>query len=139
MPLWRFLDYISDDNRNHVNEWQENHLTMSERAVFDLVIDYLGRIEDWDEVKRARRKYRELQRGLLGLTELKFAVITQTMGRNIRKQFRPLGILKREEREFIFLGGFQKSNNAPIPPDAYINALRYKLEYEQNRGTTNEH
>jgi hypothetical protein len=140
MALWRFLDYVTDDEKNPVNEWCENYLTVSEQAEFDLVVDYLARIRDWDEVKKARRKYRELERELVGLTELKFTTTIQNMGKNITKHFRPLGILKREEQEFIFLGGFQKGrSNIPIPADAYIKALRYKKEHEQNRGTTHEH
>jgi len=139
MPLWQFLDYITDEGKNPVVEWSENHLTIAERAEFDLVVDFLERVEDWDEVKRAKRKYLELERELVGLTELKFATITQNMGKNFKKQFRPLGILKRKERQFIFLGGFQKGHGGPIPADAYTNALRYKQEYDQSRGTTDDH
>jgi hypothetical protein len=139
MPPWRFLDYTTDGSVNPVVEWCENHLTIAERAEFDVVVDYLERIEDWDEVKKAKRKYRELDRGLAGLTELKFSTTTQNLGKNFKKQFRPLGILKRKEREFIFLGGFQKGHGGPIPPDAYTKALRYKQEYVRNRGTTDGH
>jgi hypothetical protein len=139
MPSWRFLDYIADDQKNPVVEWSENILTASERAEFDLVVDYLERIPDWDEVKKAKRKYRELKRELIGLTELKFSTTVQGMGRNRKKHFRPLGILKRPEREFIFLGGFQKGNPDPIPADAHENALRYKQQYENNRGRVDEH
>jgi hypothetical protein len=139
MALWRFLDYVTDDSRVPIEEWVSNHLEPAERAAFDVVVDYLGRIDDWDEVRKSSRKYCELKRQLVGLTELKFATVTQAMGKNHKKQFRPLGILKRLERQFIFLGGFQKSNPGPIPINAYTDALSYKKEYEQNRGDLREH
>ena len=137
--MWQFFDYITDGGRVPIEEWVVNHLVLSEQAEFDVAIDYLQRIEDWDSVKKARRKYRELQRELQGLTELKFSVTVQIMGRNLKKHFRPLGILKRHQRQFIFLGGFQKGNPGPIPVDAFTDALRYKREYEQDRGDIREH
>lgn len=139
MAMWQFFDYITDGGEVPVENWVANHLLLAEQAEFAVAIDYLQRIEDWDSVRKASRKYRELDRNLQGLTELKFSVTTQAMGRNFKKHFRPLGVLKREQQQFIFLGGFQKGNPDPIPADAFINALRYKQEYEQNRGTTREH
>jgi hypothetical protein len=139
MAMWPFFDYITDGGKVPVEEWAVNHLVLAEQAEFDVAVDYLQRIEDWGSVKKARRKYRELQRELQGLTELKFSVTVQIMGRNLKKHFRPLGILKRDQRQFIFLGGFQKGNPGPIPVDAFTDALRYKREYEQDRGDIREH
>jgi hypothetical protein len=139
MAMWQFFDYITDGGRAPVEDWLVNHLLPAEQAEFEVAIDYLQRIEDWDSVKKASRKYRELVRELQGLTELKFSVTVQIMGRNLKKHFRPLGILKRDQRQFIFLGGFQKGNPNPIPVDAFTDALRYKREYEQDRGDIREH
>jgi hypothetical protein len=139
MIIWKFVDYVTDAETVPLDEWVANYLTLAEKAEFDAAVDYLQRIEDWDTVRRAKQKYKELQRELVGLTELKFSRTTQAMGRNFKTHFRPVGILKREQRLFIFLGGFKKGNPGPIPLDAYTKALRYKKEYEEDRGTTREH
>lgn len=138
MPAWQFLDYVTDTGKVPVDAWVENHLTPEERAEFDIAVDYLARISDWDSVKKAGRKYEELKRELVGLTELKFDTVNRSMGRNSTKKFRPLGIMQRSQHVFIFLGGFQKGN-PPIPEDAHTLALRYKQEYESGRGDTREH
>lgn len=138
MPAWQFLDYVTDGNAVPVDEWTENHLTPEELAQFDAAVDYLSRILDWDSVPRARRKYRELKRDLVGLTELKFDMTTRSMGRNFKKRFRPLGIMQRHQRVFILLGGFQKGR-PPIPENAHTLALHYKQEYENERGSTRVH
>lgn len=141
MPAWEFLDYVTDGDVVPVLEWAENHLTIEERAVFDLAVDGLSRTYDWDSVPKLRRKYRELTRNLVGLTEIKFDIATSSMGRNFKRRFRPLGIMQREQHVFIFLGGFQKgrTGSPPIPEDAHTLALRYKQEYEDGRGTLRAH
>lgn len=82
MPAWEFLDYVADDGTVPIDEWIEDCLKPAEQAEFDLAVDYLARIADWDSVKKAKRKYVELERGLKGLTELKFSMTTQSMGKN---------------------------------------------------------
>ena len=136
--MWEFLDYVTDSGSVPVEQWTLS-LTAQERADFDMAIDYLQKINDWDSVRRASRKYRELKRELVGLTELKFSRITQSMGRNRKIHFRPVGIMNRRQRQFIFLGGFQKSSSGPIPSNAQTLALRYKREYESGRGSTRAH
>jgi hypothetical protein len=138
MPPWTFLDYITDEEVVPVDEWVNEWLTLPERAEFDVTVDYLSRIRDWDEVKKARRKYEEL-RDHPGLTELKFKTTSQERGQNRHKQFRPLGLLKRSSREFIFIGGFQKDQSGQIPDDAFAKAMRYKREYEDDKGRTRAH
>ena len=138
MPAWQFLDYVTYSNAVPVDEWADNHLTPEERAEFDTAVDFLSKILDWDSVPRAKRKYKELKRDLVGLAELKFDMTTRSMGRNSKKRFRPLGIMKRQQRVFILLGGFQKGS-PPIPKDAHTLALHYKQEYENERGSTRAH
>lgn len=139
MPFWEFLDYVTDSGRVPVEDWVVNHLTTEERAEFDAAVDYLQRIYDWDSLPRARRKYKELQRELAGLTELRFSRTVQSGGRNRKTHFRPLGIMNRNDHRFILLGGFQKGRPNPIPGNAHELALRYKQEYEEGRGSTNAH
>lgn len=137
--MWEFQDYVTSDGKVPVEDWCNNQLSAAERAEFDVAVDYLRRIEDWDSVRKSKRKYRQLTRELEGLTEIKFDVTTQKEGSNTKKRFRPVGILKREEQKFIFLGGFQKSQKGPVPEDAFEKLLKRKQDFENNRGSTREH
>lgn len=138
--MWEFQDYVTPDGNVPVEDWCSNHLSPAERAEFDVAVDYLRRIEDWDSVKKSKRKYRQLSRELEGLTEIKFEVTTQNnRGRNTKKRFRPVGILKREEQQFVFLGGFQKSQKGPVPKDAFEKLLKHKQDFENKRGLIREH
>jgi len=55
------------------------------------------------------------------------------------RKFRPLGVLRRETREFIFLGGCEHQRMSSIPPDAFDDAFKLKERLEQQRGATREH
>jgi len=110
-----------------------------EQAAFDLLIKALSETDDWDEVKRSRRKYKELDREHSGLTQLMFETERRHQGKIVRRQFRILGILIRTAREFIFLGGCEKHGEWTVPHGAFDEALRLRGKYEQNKGTTREH
>ena len=101
------------------------------KADFDVLVAVLAETEDWDEVKKKRRKYKELTRKYPGMYELIFKVG--------RKNFRPLGILRRVERQFIFLGGCEKHPVWTVPPNAFENAYKLKGQFEQGRGRINAH
>jgi hypothetical protein len=130
MAFWRFMDYITEDNRCPIIEWygiQDDDV----QAEFDLLVKDLSETDDWDEPKPTKRKYRVLTKRHVGLCELKFKV----HGR----KFRPLGILARENREFVFLGGCEKQGMNTIPPDAFDAAFRLKEPFEDGRGGIREH
>src|SRR5215472_18259168 len=117
--MWKFVDYVAEDKSVPIEDWRRT-LLPAEQAEFDLAIECLQKSQDWDSNKRLHRKYRELTRELAGLTELKFDTTIQERGRNYKKRFRAVGLMNREKRTFILLGGFQKgSRNRPIPEDAF--------------------
>ena len=139
MDFWRFLDYITEANTNPVVTWY-GAISKAAQAEFDALVIAQAKTEDWDEAKKSKRKYKELQKEHKGLTQLIFEVISQLHGKQIRTHFRPIGIMKRSERQFIFLGGCEKHGTlGTIPPDAFNDALRLKTQYEQGRGTTRDH
>jgi hypothetical protein len=131
MGVWQFLDYITENHVNPVSEWYQKHLDDDGKAQFDILVKIMSVTEDWDEVKEKERKYKELERDRIGLAQLMFKVK--------RKNFRPIGLLRRQEREFIFLGGCEKHPFWTVPPNAFDEALRLKAQLEQGRGATREH
>ena len=131
MAFWQFFDYITENRVNPVSEWYQNYLDDDEKAVFDLLVKTLSVTEDWYEAKKKDRQYKELERDRIGLAQLMLKVK--------RKNLRPIGLLRRQEREFIFLGGCEKHPFWTIPPKAFDAALRLKAQFEQGRGAIREH
>jgi hypothetical protein len=130
MAYWEFLDYITEDYCNPVQDWWGT-LEPQAQADFDLLVVALSETEDWDEVKERKRKYKELVRFYPGMYELIFKVG--------RKNFRPLGILRRSERQFVFLGGCEKHPFWTVPPNAFESAYKLKGQFDLGRGTTRAH
>jgi len=131
MPAWQFKDYVTEDQRSPILEWYGT-LPEDVQAAFDLLVKVLSETEDWDEVKPTKRKYKELTKGHAGLCELKLKVGD--------RKFRPLGILRRETREFIFLGGVEKiGQNATDPEGAFDSALHLKGRFDEGRGVTRDY
>jgi hypothetical protein len=92
----------------------------------------LSETEDWDEPKPRKRKYKELRREHEGLCELFLIWGTRS--------FRPIGILHREIREFIFLGGCEKlGKDVTDPKGAFDSALRFKQQFDARRGIIREY
>ena len=130
MALWQFLDYITEAHENPISDWYGS-IMPEEQAGFDILVRTLSETDDWDEPKKKHRKYKELERSHVGLTELILKVG--------RKNLRPIGLLRREQRQFIFLGGCEKHPFWTVPLRAFDNALRLKGQFEQQKGATREH
>lgn len=128
MPCWEFLDYITEQHENPVLNWYGT-LTPQAKADFDALILALSETEDWDEPKK--KKYKELERKHKGLCQLMLKV----EGRNLR----PLGLLRREQRQFIFLGGCEKHPFWTVPSAAFDKALKLKEQLDQGKGATRAH
>ena len=129
------MDYLTEGPppvTNPVSDWYGT-LEPQIQAEFDVFVKTMAETEDWDEPKEKERKYEELSRKHAGLCELKFKVG--------KRRFRPVGILHRGIREFIFLGGCEEKGwfGTTDPANAFDNALRLKQAYDQGRGTTREH
>ncbi|HVB58595.1 MAG TPA: hypothetical protein VNE63_19500 [Candidatus Acidoferrales bacterium] len=131
MGFWKFKDYVTEQHRSPLLEWYGT-LEEGVQAEFDLLLKNLDETEDWDEVKPRKRKYKELSRRHEGLCELLLKVG--------KRKFRPLGILRRETREFIFLGGAEKiGQDATDPEGAFDEALRLKGKFEEGRGEVRDY
>jgi hypothetical protein len=134
MPFWRFMDYITEGpvRTNPVSDWYGS-LEPPVQAEFDVLVRTLAETDDWDRPKLSKRKYKVLIHRHAGLCELKFKVGD--------RKFRPIGILHSGIREFIFLGGCEKTGffGTTDPPEAFDRALLLKEAYDKNRGTTREH
>jgi hypothetical protein len=139
MAFWQFFDYITEDNKNPLSDWYGT-LEPDEKAIFDILVKQLAETEDWAAVKKKRRKYKELEWEDIGLTQLIFETERRYLGRHFKKQFRPIGIWKKDEWQFIFLNGCQKHGVlGTTPPDAFKEARRLREQLEAGRGTTREH
>jgi hypothetical protein len=131
MPFWEFKDYVTEYQKSPYLEWYGT-LDEDVQAAFDLFLKTMAETEDWDEVKLKRRKYKELTRQHQGLCELILKVGSRS--------FRPLGILRRETREFIFLGGCEKlGQDQTDPKGAFDSALYVKEQFDAGRGVTREY
>jgi hypothetical protein len=130
MAHWEFLDYITEGppKKNPVMDWWGT-LTPQGKADFDALVVVLSETEDWDEPKR--KKYKELKGRHKGLCEL----ILKVEGENLR----PLGVLRRQQRQFVFLGGCEKHGLWTVPPEAFDNALKLKEQLDQGKGATRAH
>jgi hypothetical protein len=130
MAYWEFLDYITEDRQNPVLAWWGT-LSDQAKAEFDTLVLVLSETEDWDEPKRKKRKYKELDKQHKGLSEL----ILKVDGKNLR----PIGLLRKEQRQFVFLGGCEKHTFWTVPPGAFDKALRLKEKLDQGKGATGAH
>lgn len=130
MPYWEFLDYITERHENPIQNWYGT-LTPQAKADFDALVLALSQTDDWDETKKKKRKYKELERKHKGLCEL----ILKVEGKNLR----PLGVLRRELRQFVFLGGCEKHAFWTFPLGAFDSALQLLGQLDQGKGATREH
>lgn len=73
MALWKFLDYITEQNRNPIQDWYGT-VGADVQAAFDVLVQELAGTEDWDAAKPNKRKYRILTGKHIGMCELIFKV-----------------------------------------------------------------
>jgi hypothetical protein len=133
MPLWRFMDYHTEQGINLVSQWYEAQ-DEEIRADFDATLLLLAATEDWTH-KRVKA-FKVLTGKHAGLCEIRFTVEVE---RKKKRRFRPLGVWRKDSRDFVLIGGCEKSGRMLIPPNAFELALRYKAEFEGGRGKVYEH
>src|SRR5271157_4273762 len=123
MAHWRFLDYYTEDDADPFNQW---YALQGEQvqAGFDATISILGEIETWDDPNYPVSAFKVLTRNPqhAGLSELIFEA---TIG-NRKRQYRVIGIWRREQRDFIMLTGFEKSGRSTNPPNAFEVAVKLR-------------
>ena len=101
MPVWTFLDYVTEDGRNLVQEWyavQDARV----RAEFDQTLEWLRGISDWED--EDVEQFKPLKQKHVGLGEVRFHVLATQAGskRPFRRRFRPVGLWP-PTREFQFI------------------------------------
>ena len=133
MPLWRFMDYVSDGGENYIRRWYKGLDDDQIRADFDATLFTLAATEDWTH-KRVKT-FKILTGAHIGLCELRFTV--ELNGK--KRRFRPLGIWRKDSRDFILLGGLEKSGRIFIPPNAFELAFKRKAAFESGKGKLDEH
>lgn len=136
MALWKFLDYRTDDwpARNLIQVWYGEQ-DSDVRAEFDATVAILAVTEDWTKVKG----FKVLTKRHFGLAELRFFVKSEKHGKKVIRRFRPVGIWREKEREFVFLVGCEKSGATYTPTNAFDLALEFKAKLERGNGGTCEH
>ena len=126
MGYWKFLDYITEEHRNPIQEWYGT-IDRDVQAAFDVLVQELVGTEIWNTPEQ----YRLLTSAHAGMCELVFKVGT--------RKFRPLGILYQDKHEFVFLGGCEHTRWYSIPAGAFDDAYKLKTQLEEGRGATRDH
>ncbi len=132
MIPWRFLDYITEEGINAIREWYRVQ-ELAVRVAFDATLFTLAATEDWTH-KRVR-SFEVLTGRHVGLCEIRFTVELERK----KRRFRPVGIWQKDSRNFILLGGCEKSGRSSIPSNAFDLALKHKAEFEAGKGRIYEH
>lgn len=140
MTPWAFRVYVTEEGRCLINEWyaaQDENV----RAEFDVTIAILAQTDDWTEPEIAEFKLLTGRHASPGLGEIRFYVDAVTPGarRPRRRRFRPIGVLRPEQREFVLILGCEKFRMNTVPAGAFDEALRYKTEFDEGRGWTRDY
>lgn len=132
MSLWRFIAYYPKGKGCPVRDWYDvQHPKV--RAELDFTLGILKGADVWI----GRDEFKELTGEHAGLCEIRFNVQFPKPGSpsgQVKRRFRPLGIWRPREREFILLVGYEKSGRLWLPPNAFTLALKYKREFELGMG-----
>jgi hypothetical protein len=133
MAFWRFMAYVTDDSTDPMKKWYDSQ-DAEVRVAFDATLFTLAATEDWTH--RRVKSFKILTGAHSGLCELRFTVEPQPRK---KRRFRPLGVWRKDSRDFILLGGSEKSGRILIPPNAFDLALLYKAEFEAGKGKIYEY
>lgn len=139
MALWRFFDYVTEDEENLIGTWYDAQ-DPAIQAQFDTTLLILAGISDWedDDVEQ----FKPLVDAHAGLGEIRFHVDQRAQGakKATRRRFRPVGPWPPViPREFVMILGCEEKRSGYIPPRAFDIALGHKTALEAGRGRTSEH
>lgn len=138
MKTWVFRDYFPETGGCPIREWYARQ-DPAVQAAFDATVDILRATEEWRD--RAVKEFKQLSGVHAGLSEILFDVEVKTAGARkvTKRKFRPVGVFREAEREFIFLMGCEKSGRIYIPTDAFGTALKLKAALDKGLGAIDEH
>lgn len=129
MAFWQILEYQTDEGEHHFRDWYGAQAPVVV-ATLEATLVTLGATEDWDDPELRSFKVFTRKPEHLGLAQIQFEVIE---GKK-KHQFRVLGLLRQEQKEFVVLMGFEKNGRSPNPPNAYDLALDLRMQIEDGRG-----
>lgn len=137
MSPWRFIAYHPRGVGCPIRDWYDaQHPKV--RTAFDFTVGILKGTDVWI----GTREFRELEGEHLGLAEVRFNVEFPKPGSpsgQVKRRFRPLGVWRPREREFVFLVGYEKSGRMWLPSNAFKLAFRFKREFELGMGEVNDY
>lgn len=137
MSPWRFIAYHPKGEGCPIRDWYEAQHPKVQVA-FDFTLATLKGTDVWVGTK----EFKELTREHLGLAELRFNVEFPKPGSpsgRVKRRFRPLGIWRPREREFVLLVGYEKSGRLRLPPNVFVLAFKYKREFGLGMGELHEY
>jgi len=136
---WKFLNYRLDGaEKPLIVEWYDAQ-DANVQAEFDIVLSLLAGTKEWTDSSRTRslvKAFGVLTGKHAGLCELRFYTLSKP---STKRRFRPAGIWRPDDREFIILLVCEKSGRIYTPLNAFDTALKYKSELEQGRGYIDDH
>lgn len=140
MPLWKFLVYVDEPDANGrrrvpFRDWYGIQDVKVQASCYAAITALQG-VPDWEDSDV--EEFKSLIGVNIGLGEVRFEVTWQEGKKQIKRQFRCLGIWPADGNEFVLLNGLEKSGRTPIPPDAYTEAQRFRRRYGQGRGGVDE-
>jgi hypothetical protein len=139
MTLWKFFDYVTDNEENLVRVWYEAQ-DLAVQAQFDATLTLLGGLANWED--DTVEEFKPLVNQHKGLGEIRFHIDERPPGatKAKRRRFRPVGVWPvLRDLEFILILGCEKTRMAYIPAHAFDSALGYKAALLEGNGTIHEH
>ena len=121
------MDYHTEDAGNLIRSWYAG-VDDKVRAAFDGVLDILRATREWDDLYQ----FKNFTTGdFVGLSQLRFSIWEKG---KVKRRFRPLGIWRPQDREFVLILVCEKSGRMKKPSDAFELALKYKTQFDLGKG-----
>ena len=139
MTPWMFRDYVTADDHDVFDEWYSAQ-DDAVQAALDATLYLLRATNDWLDERVG--EFKQLTGKHAGLSEIMFDIqARQPGGRQwTKRRFRPAGLWRPEQRDFILFVGCEKRLRGLIyiPAGAFDRALEYKVAFEQGKGGLRE-
>jgi hypothetical protein len=133
---WRLKDYRTQGGAWPFREWYAVQ-PPAFQAAFDITVSHLKVTAEWTDKAGAK----DLKREHVPLTELLIDLDVKAPGpaRLSKRRFRPVGVKIIASREFLFLGGAEKSGGVYEPLDAFDRALKHWRDFDNGLGAADDH
>lgn len=133
---WRFRDYETRAGVIPIRDWLQRQPDQA-KANFVTTRKHLSVTETWT-IKDGAKPLVQQHRGLTELL-IDFSEWAPRGRKGRARRFRPVGVLLELERVFLLFTGAEKVGGELEPPEAFNDALKWWLEWQEGLGTTHEH